>query len=240
MSVRMGRTAIRDLDVRRELRRPLVCACVLGALALLTLSLALSLDALAHARERHWELHAYWRDARIEKTNGDVFVSIEGEDGRVPVTVNDPSDWSQGEWTEVFINQTDNRDVRIATETKAFLGPLYTVQVWAWVIFVLTVVPAAVVGFVLFFKRSILAAHPWRSIEIRSAGRRHWFVAPADRSRFGSRAIPCECREVQIAGPLQPALRSYSIIRLDNSPKLRVVRGPRFPVEGLVEPYGAA
>jgi hypothetical protein len=240
MNPRTGRAASRDLHVRRQLRRPLICACVLGTIALVALALGAVLNAVAHAREQSFARHAVSAQATIEDNGGKPFADWDLGNDPVPVVFNHSWSWSSGDYDAILVNENDPSDVRVASETRAFLGSLYDVQEAAVAVGVVFGVVALAFGSVWFFKWSILSSHPWRSIEVRPGGRPHWFVSPGDRSRFRSWSLPPECREVEIAGPLEPAPGTYSVVRLDNSPKLRVVRGPRYPVEGLVEAPGPA
>src|SRR5262249_31786392 len=119
-------------------------------------------------------------------------------------------------------------DVRIDTETHAFLGDLYYAQVatgWSGAI---AAIGATAVGAFWARKRRILAAHPWRRVTTAPGSRPKDFVVESDRGRYRTRhGDLIGSAGVQVAGPIRAAPQTYSVVRRDGSNKLYVVRGPR-------------
>jgi hypothetical protein len=145
----------------------------------------------------------------------------------VPVVLNDPSTGRASQHTTVWVSRSDPRDVRIASETRAFIGSLYPVQESAGTIGVVLLLAGAEVAFIWWRQRRILAAHPWRSIAIAPSQHARECLGEPRGVRYRSRRLRLTSGGVlQIAGPREPAQTAWSIVRREACSRMYVVRGP--------------
>jgi hypothetical protein len=232
MTTTVRRPALCDIDVRRELRKRAAFAIAVLAVGLLLLTFATVLDVIAHARATRFESHAYAVDTYITKSPTGAYATFDHAPWAVPVVLNDPSEWHALEYTTVWVNRRDAQDVRIPTETKAFIGNLYSAQEAAVTIGVILLLVAGALGFVWLRKRRILSAHAWRSIAFAPTWRAREYTVEPDRVRYLARRLDLASDgKLQVAGPLEPASSARSIVRREASNRMYVVRGPLIALE---------
>jgi len=232
MTATVHRTALCDIYARRELRKTAIPALVLLALALALLTVAASLDGIAHARVSRFESHAYETTANIEKGPRGAYAALTRAPWEVPVVVNDSSEWHSSEFVSVWVDNRNPNDIRIPTETKAFLGGLYDVQIASAVIGALVLLLGVGVAFVWLRRRQILASYPWRWISLSESPRARECVVEPERIRYRARRFALmDQADLEVAGPAEPKKDARSIVRATTSNRMYVVRGPLAPME---------